>query len=209
MKQQWKTKWHGGYGHPQSYEARRKIGRSKQEVWIIERLSQYTGRGIIEFSCGELWDCDGLSPRTRKRKVRLPSGGVVTLIRCDIPAERSFLRVANLRSFCRNEGLDYRNLRRTLDKGGWCTDHGLLSGDEWANVASKYAVRACLKEEGQYYELPCERHAHCGHQPNCRGCTSYATWPYGKPVRIEYSDSETELVHAYGGTYRRLHPPRD
>lgn len=200
------TEWQDGWGHPQSCETRRKISLALREVWVIERISQYTGRGVIEFSDGELLDCDGLSPFPTRKTIRLPDRRPYVLERCDIPAERAFLRVLSLRWFCRSEGLDYGNLYRTWKSGGWYTDTAeLLSRDEWSNVKSKYAIRDCLEKEGQYYELPCGRHRR--YQASCRDCNSLMTCPDEKPVRIAYSD--VELVVPYGSSYRRLHPPRE
>ena len=141
--------WKGGWGHPQSHETRRKIGRRLEKVWVIERISRYAGDGIIEFEDGELLDCDGLSHHPRI--VRRP--GNPAFVRYSIPAERAFLRVPNLRRFCRAEGLDYGNLYRTYRLGGWYTDTAqLLSGSEEANIRSQYAIRACLKQ-GDYYDI--------------------------------------------------------
>ena len=189
-------------GHPQSSKTRRKIGRRLQRVWVIERITRYVGDGIIEFENGELLDCDGLTHYSPI--VHRP--GYPPFRRYSIPAERAFLRVPNLRRFCRAEGLDYGNLYRTYRLGGWYTDTAqLLSGGEEANVRSQYAIRACLNE-GDYYDIPCERHSHCGFKSSCASCRAFATWLDGKPVKVGYSEDSGLVIHTASG-YRRIFLP--
>ena len=205
--------WKGGWGHSQSYETRRKIARVFEDVWVIERISQYIGQGIIEFEDGELLDCEGLSSEPRKTTIRLPDRGDSTVILCDIPTERAFLRVFGLRQFCRNEGLDYGRLYRTLVAGGWCADTAaILNRGEEAHIRSKYAIRARL-EGNDCCKIPCGTHSiHLGKNckkrefdESCSSCWAFTTWPDGKPVAITHSDRGA-VIYA-GARYRRLYPP--
>ena len=187
-----------GWGHPQSNQVRSKIARALAKVWVIERIRQYSGDGTIEFNDGELLDCEGLTKG--ERTVRFPGRPPFTV--CDIPSERAFLRVTNLRKFCRDESLDYGNLRKTFNTGGWCSDY-------YTRMTIRYAIRACLETDGAYYEIPCEKHSrYGGFTESCADCKGYSTWPEGKPVRITFA-VDRDYTMNIGPIYKAIYPEPD
>ena len=180
-----------GWGHPQSESTRRKIAQALHKAWVIERWCQYTGRGVIEFADGELLDCEGLS--YHKKIIRIP--GYPPFADYDVPPERAFLKVVNLRRFCRSEGLDYGNLYKTYSSGGWCYD--MVMDQEWKIIA-KYSIRAQLNSIDDSYSIPCERHT-C-YNDLCRSCKATGV------NRVGFSDGNIRVTMYTGAKYERIFP---
>jgi hypothetical protein len=164
-----------GWGHPQSDETRSKIARSLQKVWVIECIRLAEGPISCFLSNSERAD-------SRQRRVHRPFLPPFTLYghpppQLLIETEHAYLKVINLRRFCRDIGLNYRNLLRTLPTAGWCVS-------KYYNQKSAlgYGLRARLAL-GQFYDIPCPQHSRRGVRTDCVNCARVRIRPDGRPRR--------------------------
>ena len=154
-----KAKRQGRYGHSQLPQAREKIRRKRQKVWVIAKIR--------------------VNPEAPSKIL-----------------EREFIRKPNLRQFCIDQGIDNRNLRKTLKTGGWCSNRkAMIVGPEGENgIVEKYGLRACLDSADSQFVVGCERHSQKGvYDKTCEKCKALWACNDNKPIIIWHGDKEYKI----------------